>query len=66
MRKLPASPNDFREAAARCIRMMQRARAPVLKRLLRERAALLMRTAIELERAEALTADKPPIGTATN
>jgi hypothetical protein len=57
--KAPISPNDCRELAAKCIRLLDRAHAPRLKRALRERAAIWMKLAIELERAEALTADMP-------
>jgi hypothetical protein len=59
MAKEPTSPNDCRARAAKCAKLMQHVSSPVLKRLLRERAALWVKLALELERAEGLTADMP-------
>jgi hypothetical protein len=59
MAKLLTNPADFRKQADKCARLAKATHAPILKRLLRERAALLVKTAIEMERAEALGADRP-------
>ena len=56
---LLTSPDDYRKAAEKCLRLVNGARAPVIKRLLRERAELLNKTAAGLERAETATADIP-------
>jgi hypothetical protein len=58
LRDAPISPNDCRRHAAECIRLIQRAKAPRLKQALRERAAIWLNLAIELERSEALLADE--------
>jgi len=57
--KTPISPNDCRELAAKCIRLMRTAQAPRLKRALRERAAIWTKAAISLERADGRLAERP-------
>ena len=61
MPKAPLSPNDCREHAHKCLRLLRHAQAPRLKQALRERAAILLKLAIELERSEALRADIPTL-----
>jgi hypothetical protein len=59
MAKALFSPADYRRRAEHCMRLINTVRAPTVKKLLRERAALWVKTAIEMERAEALLADMP-------
>jgi hypothetical protein len=52
------SPNDYRNAADKCQRLIKGAQSPLLKRLLSERAQNLRNMAIEMELAEGLSANE--------
>ena len=52
MAKVPTSPSECRKQAAECVRLMRKTRVPHRKQELRQKAALWLRMAVEMERAE--------------
>ena len=59
MDKIPTSPSECRKRAAFYVRLIRNTKDPHRKQELRQKAALLLRTAIEMERSESPRSDAP-------
>ena len=57
--KVPTSARECRKRAAYCVRLIRTTRDPHRKQELRQKAALWLRMAVEMERSESPRSDAP-------